>query len=116
MSLAKKLNLKEGTKMRVIGKPSAVDLDDVATTTSAKAGAVLVFVKTLADVDEQCAPAVAAAREDGIAWVAYPKAGQLATDLNRDVLWRKLTPEGVRGVRLISIDEVWSAMRFRPET
>jgi hypothetical protein len=47
--------------------------------------------------------------------VAYPKAGQLATDLNRDVLWRKLTPEGVRGVRLISIDEVWSAMRFRPE-
>ena len=44
MSLAKKLNLKDGAKLRVVGKPAGVDLGDVATTTSAKAEAVLVFV------------------------------------------------------------------------
>lgn len=58
MSLAKKLNLKDGMRLRVVGKPNGVDLGDVATTTSAKADAVLVFVKTLAEVDAKCAPMV----------------------------------------------------------
>ena len=52
---------------------------------------------------------------DAIAYIAYPKAGQLGTDLNRDVLWGMVRHEGLRGVRQVSLDDVWSAMRFRPE-
>jgi hypothetical protein len=115
MSLAKKLNFKPGMKVRVTGKPPGVDLDDVATTTSPKADGVLVFVTTRADVESKCGPAIAAAQEDRVAWVAYPKAGQLATDLNRDVLWKQLQKEGIQGVRQVAIDDVWSAMRFRPK-
>jgi predicted DNA-binding antitoxin AbrB/MazE fold protein len=114
MSLAKKLNLKEGMKVRVVGKPAGVDLDDVVTTTSAKAEALLVFVKTLAEVDAKCGPVIEAAKEDRIAWVAYPKAGQLGTDLNRDVLWKHLQQQDIQGVRQIALDPVWSVMRFRP--
>jgi hypothetical protein len=115
MGLAKKLNLAPGTKLRVVGKPAGVDLDDVETTSAAKAPAVLVFVKTLADVDAKCGPMIAVARADGIAWAAYPKAGQLGTDLNRDVLWKHLLKQGVQGVRQIAIDDIWSALRFRPQ-
>jgi phage-related baseplate assembly protein len=115
MSLAKKLNLKDGMKVRVIGKPADVDLGDVVTTSSAKAEAILVFVKTAAEVDAKCAPVIEAAKEDRLAWVAYPKAGQLGTDLNRDVLWKQLENRGIEGVRLVALDAVWSAMRFRPE-
>ncbi len=115
VALAKKLNLKDGMKLRVLGKPAGVDLDDVATSTSPKAGGVLVFVKTLAEVEAQCGPVVEAAKADGLAWIAYPKAGQLGTDLNRDILWRHLLKEEkIQGVRQIPIDDVWSAMRFRP--
>ena len=114
MSLAKKMNFGSGTKVRVVGKPSGVDLDDVATTTSAKADGILVFVKTLNDVDAKCGPVVELAKRDGLAWIAYPKAGQLDTDLNRDILWKHLLKQGIQGIRQISIDEVWSAMRFRP--
>lgn len=114
MSLAKKLNLKDGMKVRVVGKPKDVELGDVAVTTSAKAEGLLIFVKTLAEVDAKCAPLVEAAKEDRLAWAAYPKAGQLDTDLNRDVLWKHLEPQGIEGVRLVSLDDVWSAMRFRP--
>ena len=115
MSLAKKLNLKDGTKLRVVGKPKAVDLGDVDSTSSGKAPAVLAFVTKLADVDAACAPVIEAAREDRIAWAAYPKAGQLGTDLNRDVLWKYLLDRHrVQGVRQIALDEVWSALRFRP--
>lgn len=115
MSLAKKLNLKDGMKVRVIGKPADVDLDDVVATASTKAEAILVFVKTLAEVDAKGAPLIEAAKEDRIAWAAYPKAGQLGTDLNRDVLWKHLEKQGIQGVRQVALDAVWSAMRFRPE-
>jgi hypothetical protein len=114
MSLAKKLNLKDGMKTRVVGKPAGVDLDDVVTTTSAKAEGLLVFVKNLAEVDAKCAPLIEAAKADRIAWVAYPKAGQLDTDLNRDILWRHLEKQGIQGVRQVALDSVWSVMRFRP--
>ena len=42
-------------------------------------------------------------------------AGQLDTDLNRDILWRHMQKKGLSGVRQVAIDEVWSAMRFRPK-
>jgi hypothetical protein len=114
MSLAKKLNLAGEMKLQVIAKPAGVDLDDVEVTRSPNAGGVLVFVKTLREVDAKCGAAIAAAKRDALAWIAYPKAGQLDTDLNRDVLWKHLANHGVQGVRQIAIDEVWSAMRFRP--
>jgi hypothetical protein len=49
-----------------------------------------------------------------LTWVAYPKAGQLGTDLNRDKLAALLKADGVRPVRQIAIDDVWSALRLRP--
>lgn len=112
--LARKLNLKPGMTLRVVGKPSDVDLDDVKVTSSASAEGVLVFVQTLAALRATAAPAIEAARADRLAWLAYPKAGQLGTDLNRDTLWRHLQHSGIHGVRQVSIDETWSAMRFRP--
>jgi hypothetical protein len=36
------------------------------------------------------------------------------TDLNRDVFWEALEHLGVRPVTQIAVDDVWSALRFRP--
>jgi hypothetical protein len=75
---------------------------------------VLIFVKKLSEVDATCGPAFAAAEDGRLSWIAYPKAGQLGTDLNRDILWKHLQPRGIQGVRQIAIDDVWSALRFKP--
>jgi hypothetical protein len=114
MSLAKKLNLKAGTKLRVMGKPKEVDLGDVEVTSLANVRDVLVFVTRIADIDRVAGPMLEAARADRIAWAAYPKAGQLGTDLNRDILAKELQKRGAEPVRQVAIDEVWSALRFRP--
>jgi hypothetical protein len=45
--------------------------------------------------------------------VAYPKAGQLGTDLNRDSLARALQTEGFEPVAQIAVDDVWSALRVK---
>jgi len=52
---------------------------------------------------------------DSILWFAYPKVSSgIKTDINRDNL--KVTAEtfGITTVAAISIDNTWSALRFRP--
>lgn len=58
----------------------------------------------LAELEAKARPVIALARADGIAWLAYPKAGQLDTELNRDILWHHMLKKGVQG-----------ALRFRPK-
>ena len=111
MSLAKKLNLKPGATLRVVAKPKGIELGDVATATNGEA--VLVFARTAADL-ARAMPAIDAARADRIAWIAYPKAGQMETDLSRDILAKLVSANGVQPVRQVALDDVWSALRFRP--
>lgn len=99
--------------MCVINAPAGLKLD-LPITQDRDGGAVLLFVRDLKTLEERGEPFFRAARADRLAWVAYPKAGQLGTDLNRDILWRSVLPRGIRGVRQVSIDGVWSALRFRP--
>ncbi|RVU24131.1 hypothetical protein EOJ36_09395 [Sandaracinomonas limnophila] len=52
---------------------------------------------------------------DSVLWFAYPKGtSKIKTDINRDIL--RVTGEefGITTVTAISIDETWSALRFRP--
>jgi hypothetical protein len=80
----------------------------------AEAGALIAFCHDSAALEQWRPALVAAVQRDALVWVAYPKAGNLGTDLNRDRLWKLLENEAVRPVRQIAIDEVWSALRFRP--
>ncbi|WP_144893823.1 hypothetical protein [Flavobacterium tiangeerense] len=52
---------------------------------------------------------------DSVLWFAYPKGtSKIKTDINRDTV--RMTGEdfGITTVTAISIDETWSALRFRP--
>ena len=114
MSLAKKLNFKPGQTVEVHARPEGVDLGDVEVVKSLATGGVITFARTLAEVDGFIGPVREALVANRIAWILYPKAGKLGTDLNRDVLWRHLgLSHGLTGVRQVAIDDVWSAMRFK---
>ena len=76
--------------------------------------ALLVFVMGSASLVAKRPTIVGAASKDRLTWVAYPKGGQLGTDLNRDSLAASLSAHGIRPVRQVSLDELWSALRFRP--
>ncbi|MEK6975603.1 MAG: hypothetical protein AABY18_04585 [Candidatus Thermoplasmatota archaeon] len=78
------------------------------------AKALIVFLRDADELRAKVGPAVAAARRDAITYIAYPKAGQLGTDLSRDSLWAMLQEQGIKPVRSIAVDDVWSAVRFRP--
>jgi hypothetical protein len=117
VDLAAKLQIKPGTQVAVIGLPAdGPDLAPLGSPASnpAAAGAVVAFTRRRDDLTGIAGPAVAAARQDRLTWIAYPKAGQLGTDLNRDSLASAVAEFGVRPVRQVSLDDVWSALRLRP--
>jgi hypothetical protein len=53
--------------------------------------------------------------EDGKLWMAYPKgtSGKYVSDINRDHGWESVEETGFRRVSQVSIDDDWSALRFR---
>jgi hypothetical protein len=118
MSVARKLQIKPGQGVVVLGRPADVDLDlnpDDLVEDYACADAALVFVTSTEDLATPDLEVILdAARRGVLAWVAYPKAGQLDTDLSRDSVAVRLSERGVRPVRQISVDDTWSALRFRP--
>jgi Bacteriocin-protection, YdeI or OmpD-Associated len=47
-------------------------------------------------------------------WIAYPKAtSKIASDLSRDKDWDFVSDQGFEPVRLVALDNVWSAGRFK---
>lgn len=76
---------------------------------------VHLFARTRAEVDAFAPAAQAALEPGGRLWISYPKVSAgVDTDLRRDVFLDALTPLGLRPVTQISVDETWSALRFRP--
>ena len=121
MSVARKLQVPAASTVAVLGRPSGVDLEVASDclvlsdpADAATAPVVISFVVHADDLVDVAGPAIAAAREDRLAWIAYPKSRQLGSDLNRDILVELVRDHGVQPVRAVSIDSVWSALRFRP--
>lgn len=121
MTVARKLQIPTAATVVVLGRPTGVDLeipDDCVVVSDPAAAedaqAVVSFLVHAADLEAIAGPSLAAARADRLAWIAYPKSRQLGTDLNRDLLAALVAGHGAQPVRSVSIDGVWSALRFRP--
>jgi hypothetical protein len=116
-SAAEKLLVKPNTtlwsshpsRLELIGPLPAgvrrVDAPEQATT-------ALVFADDAASLRDLLATHQERLARPEVLWVAYPKGNR--TDINRDTLWPILGEHGMRPVTQVSIDQVWSALRFRP--
>jgi len=115
---AAKLLIKSGT-MAWISRPEHASLleplPDGATWTDrlAEAGTAVLFA-----ADERSLRALLAEHADDLArpehlWIAYPKGGR--ADINRDSLYPIVAEAtAMRPITQVSLDETWSALRFRP--
>jgi hypothetical protein len=117
MELAAKLQLKPNQPLKGVGTPHAVESELAElenTSDNQQEAALLFFITDQAALEVHREQIVEVASRDHLTWVAYPKDGHLGTDLNRDSLAALLSESGVQPVRQIAINEVWSALRFRP--
>lgn len=122
-SLIKKLRVPAEGKVAVIAPPEdflasigqAGAVTDASRLTRGEYDYVQAFLTSAADANKVAPIAIAAVKPDGLLWLCYPKGtSKLKTDLNRDKGWEEVARLGWEGVALISVDDTWSAMRFRP--
>jgi hypothetical protein len=76
---------------------------------------IIVFVKNISEVKQITPLVLHNLVADGVLWYCYPKKSskKYKSDLERDHGWNTLNDSGLYGIRMVSIDEDWSAMRFR---
>jgi len=73
-------------------------------------------VRQAKDLARKGPKAIAAVKDGGLLWIAYPKKSSgVSTDLTRDVGWKVIEDAGWGGVAQVAIDDTWSALRFKPE-
>ena len=76
---------------------------------------MLLFVNSLAETEKLTLKAGSLVEPGGMLWIAYAKGtSKVKTDVNRDKLWAAVQPIGWQPIRQIALDEVWSALRFKP--
>jgi len=123
-ALFKKLNLKDQAEIVVVNVPASFEpelsqLDSVRVVRNpSKVKNVefaIAFAITQAELDRASKELSAKAKGDAILWIAYPKgtSKRYKCEFNRDSGWTVLGEAGFEGVRMVAIDEDWSALRFR---
>lgn len=121
----KKLNFKNQPEICVLNAPESFttnlaamqEFTVIKTTldTVQKLQFGLVFVTKQAEVDFYATALAEKLEGDGQLWFAYPKGSskRYKCEFNRDNGWAVLGSLGFEGVRMVAIDEDWSALRFR---
>lgn len=121
--LAKKLGMKAGHRVLVLNAPDGYlqlleplpEGVEVATSGGGAFDLVQVFVRGKGEIDSHARRALEAVKPGGLLWFSYPKkSSKVKTDINRDVGWESVTNEGWENIAQVSIDDTWSAGRFRP--
>ncbi len=119
--LPKKLGIKEGYRVALVGAPSDFDAtlgelpDDVTLTTRATASCDLIvwFVKTRADLERRAQRLADVAGAGGL-WIAWPKktSALAKPDLTKDAVREVGLATGLVDVKVAAVDDDWSGHRF----
>jgi hypothetical protein len=119
----KKLNFTDHVAIHVVNAPASfrAAMDEMRSLTEVNerlSGAVtfaLAFATKQNEVDKFAGQIAGMSNGDAVVWVAYPKGSSknYRCEFNRDNGWSKLGEHGFEPVRMVAIDEDWSALRFR---
>jgi hypothetical protein len=121
----KKLNYKNQKELYAINAPESFEVNlksigDEATIIKSLTKAkdiefILVFVTKLSEIDKLVPQFAPKLKGDAVVYMCYPKGSskKYSCDFNRDTGWQIMGKYDLEGVRMVAIDEDWSALRFR---
>jgi hypothetical protein len=121
--IVKKLGLKPGMRILIMNAPPCymdllTPLPDVVVVLSSKDGSysfVQFFAVNLSQISKSISGLLKHMAPGALLWVTYPKKILgIESDLSREVVCEALDGTGWVPVSIVAIDEVWSALRFRP--
>ncbi len=120
-SLPQKLGIKPGMRVLIVNEPQVdtvprADIPAGVTLATRATGSIDMVILFAMDVQQLTAKLdtyIALLPKDGTLWTCWPKqASKLATDIDRDVVFRLLHPTGLVDVKVVSVNEIWSALKW----
>lgn len=125
-NLLEKLQLSEEKNLLIQGLPSSIEKQFVKLAfaknitpllKSRKIDFALVFAVSHYQLRTILGDVIPALQENAKFWVAYPKStSKIVTDLNRECSWDCIRTVGFDSVNEITLDHVWTAVRFQKTT
>ena len=122
-SLTEKLQIKEEKNILIQGLPSSIEKQFIKLSfsknltpllKSRKIEFALLFAISQQQLRTMLDDVIPALHIEAKLWVAYPKlASKITSDLSRDANWDFIARYGFESVRMIGLDNVWTAIRFR---
>jgi len=116
--LVKKLGIKEGSVVALLGAPADLSLDGlpagVTVRTSARgtSDVIVTFHEWRADLDKRVPKLLETLAVDGGLWIAWPKkASKVPTDITEDTVREVFLPLGLVDNKVCAITDVWSGLR-----
>jgi hypothetical protein len=116
--LAKKLGIKEGASVAVVGAPAGFSIDALPDGVVVRARAagrndvVVAFHTARAKLGRAVPSLLRALDVDGGLWIAWPKrASGVATDITEDTVREVFLPLGLVDNKVCAIDDTWSGLR-----
>jgi hypothetical protein len=119
-----KLNLKDQSDIVVVNAPASFEPEVAslrgvtvrrALSEAKQVDFSLAFVTRQKEVDAWAKAIARKAAGDAIVWLAYPKKSskKYICEFDRDSGWPSMGAAGFEPVRMVAIDDDWSAVRFR---
>ncbi|MGC1872148.1 MAG: hypothetical protein WA700_14430 [Acidobacteriaceae bacterium] len=121
--IVKNLGLKLGMRALVFGAPDGYletltplpEGVEIATKPRGTFEFIQFFATRMAEVKKSAPALLQRAAPGAVFWITYPKkTSAVDSDLSRDILAAAMTNQGWGPVSIVALDEVWSALRFRP--
>jgi len=122
-SVAQKLFIRENYTVLLVNAPAGYrkalgELPDgvkVVSKSTSPIDFIQIFAATKAEMTKLFRKVKPLLKEDGLLWATYPKAGQLDTDMKRDVVCECGETVAMHPVSQIAVDDTWSALRFKAD-
>jgi hypothetical protein len=122
LNLLEKLQLKDEKNLLIQGLPSSVEKQFAKLSynknltpllKTRKVDFALIFAINQLQLNNILKEVFSALHPACKLWIAYPKpTSKIVSDLNRDASWEILSDNDFEAIRQVTLDHVWTAMRF----
>jgi uncharacterized protein YdeI (YjbR/CyaY-like superfamily) len=122
-NILEKLQLKDEKNLLIQGLPSSVEKQFAKLSynknltpllKTRKIDFALIFAINQLQLNNILKEVFSALHPESKLWISYPKTtSKIVSDLNRDASWEILSKNEYEAVRQVTLDHVWTAMRFK---
>ena len=113
--LPRKLGIKPGHRVMVLGAPEGFELEDVTAIRRAQglADVILSFHTERRDLEKRMPVLRERMQQNAGLWIAWPKrASKMPTDLTEDVVREIALANRLVDNKVAAVDEIWSGLRL----